>query len=282
MPRSVEAPTFTSQNAGSLLTTANWVDNFDRLGDGVTFKAEDCDHGGLLELCPPTLSPQTKTVPDPDGVYVAPSYADYYGATCSTASDLSVLEETASRARRGLEVRRSKKVEAALWDGSGNTAGTFTLASTDADDINSGTAVGIVSGVSQMVAALNTVLGGARGVIHVPQSLVPFLTFYGLISRNGNILQVSNTDHVYVAGTGYSGSDPDGAVSTTETWMYGTGPVNVYTSEIMMVPGETFQAVDRSVNSVTFRAEFAFAAIFNPCAHIGLPVCIPDPGPDCV
>ena len=270
MPSNVDAPIFTTTNAGSLLTTATWVDNFERLGDGVSFVAEDCDNGALLELC---AEPVEKEIPVPSGIHTFPTFADYYGTRCSTMG--GDREEAASRARRGLEVRRSKKVEAALWDGLANED--TALASDAADDVNAGSATGIVPGIRDMVQALNTVLGGARGLIHVPQSLVPYLTFYGLIFRNGNILQVANTDHAIVAGTGYTGTDPDGYEPPAgEVWIYGTGPVNVYTSSIDVIEG-----VDMSVNTLEVRAEFAFAAVFNPCAHIGLPVCIPDPGPDC-
>lgn len=273
MPRTADAPLFTGTNAGSLLTTATWVDNSDRLMGGVSFKPENCDNGATLELCP--TEPVTKTFADPGGIITAPTYADYFGERCSTMG--GDIDETAGRARRGLEIRRSAKVERALWDGLGTITDASALASTAADDITPGLGAGIVSGIAALVGGLNDVLGGARGLIHVPQSLVPLLTFYGLAFRNGNILQVANTDHVFVAGTGYSGNDPDGnAPALGFTWAYATGPVTVLTSEILMIEGYI-----PSDNTIEVRAEFAFAAFFNPCAHLAIELCTPDPGPDC-
>jgi hypothetical protein len=81
-----------------------------------------------------------------------------------------------------------------------------------------------------------------------------------------------------VAGTGYTGSDPDGgAAATGFSWIYGTGQVKVLLSDpIVPTP-----VVNRSINEIEARAERAAAAVFNPCAHVAAEVCIPDPGPDC-
>lgn len=278
MPRTANAPSFTATNAGSLLTTAEWLDNAERLGDGVSFKPENCDNGATLEICP--VSPVTKTVPAPDGIVTVPTYADYYGVACSTMG--GDFDEAAGRARRGLEVRRSFKVERALWDGVGTITDSSALASTAANDITPGLGAGIVTGIGALVGALDAVLGGARGLIHVPQSLIPILTFYGLAFRNGNFLQVSNTDHNIVAGTGYSGNDPDGnAPAAGFVWAYATGPVTVMTTSIDVIPEASWQAIDTSTNDMEVRAEFAFASFFNPCAHIAIELCTPDPGPEC-
>lgn len=281
MARPVAAPQFTPNNVGSLLSAANVLDNQERLGNGVAFKPEDCTNGGTLQLCP--AEPVEKTITAGDGPVTVPTYADWFGQVCSTNANPDVFDETVERARRGLEIRRSNKIEAALWSGIGTITDSSALASTAADDINSGVAVGIVPALADMVTALNDVLGGARGVIHMTQDLAAaYQNFYGLVVRNGNMLQVANTDHVVVAGTGYPGTDPDGNTPPAgETWIYGTGPVNVLMSSIDIVAPFAGQSIDRSTNSVEVRAEFAFAAYFNPCAHIAVAVCTPDPGPEC-
>ena len=176
----------------------------------------------------------------------------------------------------------SAKMEAGLWTGIGTVTDSSALACTAADDITRGIAAGVVPAISLMIDALDEVLGGVRGVIHVPHHLLAFLRFYGLTSRVGNLLEVADTGHLLIAGTGYPGTDPDGEEpEANTTWIYGTGPINSYVSPIMIVPGEASQAIDRSVNTLEIRAEFAFASIFNPCAHFALNVCLPDPGPEC-
>ena len=281
MPRTVSAPQITATNAGSLLTNATVLDNQDRLLDGVTFHPELCLNGSLLELCP--TEPVTKTFESGDGTATAPTYGIWVGDRCSSAFDVSVFEETTRRVFAALDRTTSFKTEQALWTGIGTITDNSALASTAADDITGITPSGLVTGIGQMVLALNLALGGGRGLIHVPQWVVPWLSFYGLLIRNGSILQITGTDHNVVAGTGYPGTDPDGnAPGSAETWIYGTGPVNVLLSSIQVVPGEAAQAVDRSVNTIEVRAERGVSAYFNPCAHLALNVCIPDPGPDCV
>jgi hypothetical protein len=246
--------------------------------EGVSFKPELCLNGTLLELCP--TEPVTKTITPGDGPVTVPTYGIWQGDVCSTNAGRDVFEETSARVFRALDVNTSYKTEQALWDGLGTITDSSALASTAADDINGGAVVGVTTGMSDMIAALNAVLGGARGVIHVAQQLVPILDFYGLVFRNGNILQVPGTDHVIVAGTGYSGNGPDGAAPLAgETWIYGTGPVNVLLSSIQVVPEFPAEAIDRSTNSVEVRAERAVAAYFNPCAHIAVNVCLTEPGP---
>ena len=119
-------------------------------------------------------------------------------------------------------------------------------------------------------------------MIHTPQRLVPFLQFYGLIIRNGNILQVAGTDHILVAGTGYDGSDPDLNSAAGEVWLYGTSPVEVRLSDIFLIPDNERESLNRITNTIEIRAERLCMASFDyTVCHVGIPVCIPDPGPDC-
>ena len=119
-------------------------------------------------------------------------------------------------------------------------------------------------------------------MIHVPQRLIPFLNYYQLIVRQGNLLQVAGTDHILVAGTGYTGSDPSLNTAAGEVWMYGTSPVEVRLSDIVTVPSSEREALNRETNTLEVRAERAAMASFDySVCHVGIPVCIPDPGPDC-
>lgn len=284
MPRTAPTPARTRSQAGSLRVSSNWQENVDRLFDTIEFRPEQCVGGGLLELC--ADEPVTKTITPSDGPVTAPVHGLWEGSVCSTAADPDQILETAARAQAALEVSLYDKIEEALW--TGGAYGPFatvadlgaltSLASPGADDINSGVAVGVVTGIGNMIEVLDAVLGGGRGTIHIPQWAMVHLNFYGLVSRNGNILSVANTDHLIVAGTGYTGSDPDGnPPNAGETWIYGTGPVNVLLSDELIPDPQ----VDRSVNEIEVRAERTAAVYFSPCAHIGLPICLPDPGPEC-
>lgn len=284
MPRLAPTPVSTRTQAGSLRNTVVWQEPVDRLLDTVSFRPEQCVAGGLLEACP--AEPVEKTIAPSDGPTTAPVHTLWEGSVCSTAADPNQVEETLARAVNALDLSLSHKMEEALWTGGAygpfalptDLGAATTLASPAADDVNSGTAVGVVTGIADMVEALNAVLGGRKGIIHIPQWAMTHLNFYGLVSRNGNSLTVANTDHLILSGTGYDGSDPDGnPPSAGETWIYGTGTVNALVSE-QFIPDPQ---INRAINEIEVRAERNAAVYFSPCAHIGLPICLPDPGPEC-
>jgi hypothetical protein len=273
---SESSPTRLQSRAGSLISSATVVDGVERLWDTVEWLPDLCVSGGSFEPC----DPPTKTITPQDGPQTSPVHGLWEGATCSTGASMDQINLTAERARNAFSISLSHKVEAALWTGgtyapiTDNTA----LASTAADDLTLTGPVGVTTALSLVIAELDVLLGGGRGMIHVAQSVVPYLNAYYQLVRNGNIIQVANTDHVVVTGTGYPGTSPDGVAPVEgETWIYGTGPVQVLLSpEFVPQPH-----IDRSVNQLEVRAERAAAILFAPCAHVAANVCLPDPGPDC-
>jgi len=116
-------------------------------------------------------------------------------------------------------------------------------------------------------------------MIHAPAQLLHHFAFYGLLEKNGNVWE-TKTGNIVVPGTGYTGTDPanddDGNL-----WIYGTSPVELRLSEIMVVPGDLDGAVDRATNQIIVRAERYALAYWDLCAHVGVPVCLTDPGPAC-
>lgn len=121
----------------------------------------------------------------------------------------------------------------------------------------------------QAVAALESFIveciPGGIGVIHVTHGFLLFM--------NSNLL-VREIDHKFytpsgqlvIAGAGYPGSGPGNIPSILgETWIYATGPVTVYESDIFYTPSNVDQAIDRRVNDITFYAEQTFAVIWECC-----------------
>ena len=93
---------------------------------------------------------------------------------------------------------------------------------------------------------------------------------------------MAGTDHILVAGTGYDGSDPDLNSAAGEVWLYGTSPVEVRLSDIFLIPDNERESLNRITNTIEIRAErLAMASFDYTVCHVGIPVCIPDPGPDC-
>jgi len=274
----IPAPLRTATRAGSLLTTATVIPGLTR-DAAVEFEPELCGPGGTTRVCTSDEKPVTGN----DDLVSFQPYMIYQGAECNRASGPETFEETRQRASRGLTTSTSWLVEQALWTGEANgNAINHPLADTDAFQPNGRTAVGITTGLWDIVEYFNDTIGGAVGMIHVEQRVVPFLMFYGLAERNGNILQVRGTDHVFVAGTGYPGTDPDGAAPAAgESWMYGTTPVEVRLGDVFVPANDESVTLNRQTNQIQVRAERLAVAYWDECAHVGTAVCLEDPGPAC-
>ena len=280
----VPAPLRNVNRAGSLLASALTPDG-PRWHGGIEYRPE---LDNLTQTWDTTGSEDKTIAAVPDNVQYDP-YVVWVGSSEWPAA--SRYEEEARRTRDSLDIQTSYKIEEVLWtnqvDGVdwGIAHPNVALADTSAASLitpNGITSVGIVTGMHDMIEALNLYLGGARGMVHVPQKLVSFLDFYNLIVRQGNILQVAGTDHILVAGTGYDGSDPSLNSAAGEVWMYGTSPVEVRVTDIYMNPGTEREALNRTTNTLEIRAErMAMASFDYTVCHVGVPVCIPDPGPDC-
>jgi hypothetical protein len=108
---------------------------------------------------------------------------------------------------------------------------------------------------------------GGQGVIHIPYSALPTFVARGLVKQEsvGGSIYTSAGNKV-VPGLGYTGSGPDGSAAAAGTsWIYGTGPVFGYRSEVFARPfPSTF---DRSENTVRYLASRTYLLGFG-CCHV--------------
>jgi hypothetical protein len=279
----VAAPPRTRTNAGSLLTSATIIRDGVRFAGGIAYEPEFGYIGGSIDPC----AGGTKTITAPHYIVEWDPYAIWVGDSCATLGGEATYSDLVRRVSTALDAQESHLIEQILWtnmvDGVdfGATHPNVSLADSAASTPAGTTGIGIVDGIREIVQYFNGALGGGRGMIHVPQSLVPFLDFYGLITRNGNLLQLANTDHLIVAGSGYNGSDPDGVTYASWVWIYGTSPVEVYLTDKVILPDNASDATVRVTNQFEVRAEALALAHWDLMCHVGVPVCIPDPGPDC-
>lgn len=222
------------------------------------------------------------------------------GDQCSTFGDLAEVE---ARARGVLEAQTSHKIEEVLWTNTvdstdfgshpnvGLSDASLTENSTaptqtqiDAGYIwtpNAYDSYPIVTAFKDMIDALATQLGGARGMIHVEKRLVPLIAYAGMAVQSGQRLVTTLGDHIVVPGTGYTGSGPNGeAASANYSWIYGTSMVEVLLGPIEVV-GSGGEVVNRTTNEIEIRAERIALAHWDRQAHIGISVCLEDPFGDC-
>jgi len=214
------------------------------------------------------------------------AFGIFIGETCSTiGTDLDAL---ASRVESRLRIQTPHLVEQVFSTLILQDASDFTddhpnvpLYDISATDVTgTGTPVGLVTGFSLLAEGLADTIGSAQGFIHAPIELGPFLEFYGLVFVDGNQLRTRLTDHIVVLGTGYSGAGPDQEEDEGVTWVYATSPVEVRLGEID-VSGTDRSSMVRSVNDFEIRATRPVLAHWDLSAHLAVPICTPDPGPDC-
>lgn len=98
-----------------------------------------------------------------------------------------------------------------------------------------------------------------RGLIHAdPATVTAWSREFLVFHESGELITVNGTP--VVAGAGYVGLFPSDEAEPTDdqAWVFATGPVQVLQSEIFVIPGTIAEAVDRTFNDVTYRAERNF------------------------
>lgn len=125
-------------------------------------------------------------------------------------------------------------------------------------------------GLAMAGKALADCGAGTIGMIHAPSWLVQLWWNDGALAvdDNGYLVTAVRGDRV-VAGSGYPGTGPAGTAAPTalQTWIYATGPVEVYLGPVTNL-GETIaESFSRTTNDVEFRAERTALIRWDPCCH---------------
>jgi hypothetical protein len=113
------------------------------------------------------------------------------------------------------------------------------------------------------------------GVIHVPVKLLPTLDAHGLVRDRNGILRTLNGNIVAV-GAGYPGTSPAGVdPGVGESWMYATGPMFLYRSQVRVLPYR--DSLNRNTNTVEMLAERTYVVGWDCCQSgvlidMGVPV----------
>lgn len=204
-------------------------------------------------------------------------YAEF---ECSPVG-LADAETVASDALARVE---AQQIEAAFWTGSaGGQPVVFPHLSADTEvldgDIVLQTAASpVVTGadVAHALGALEQELADCyrgQGLIHVPRSVLPTLAAWNL-TREVDGRLVTPAGNLIVAGTGYTGSGPDGSAPAAGTaWIYATGAAWGYRSDPYV--SRLRDSLDRSSNTLRMLAERTYLIAFECChlaAHIVLGV----------
>lgn len=226
-------------------------------------------------------APASKTANVEQGFRGALPFTVYAEFECSPVG-VADAESVASDALARVE---QTQVEAAFWTGvaGGQTVVFPHLAADtealDGDIVLQSVASPVVTGgadVAQALGLLEQELAdcyAGQGLIHVPRSALPTLAAWNLAGVVDGRL-VTPAGNVIVAGTGYTGSAPDGTAAAAGTaWIYATGAAWAYRSDPYV--SRLRDSLDRTSNTIRMLAERTYLIGFECCllaAHITLGV----------
>lgn len=242
---------------------------------GVTWDESLCtDAFSRLYVCPPDdvgLDPKT---PDRSFTFCCADPFIVYGSYDCPPVGRSANEAFDTATRRLLALEEAA-VERAFWTGAltdngqlinpSLTGGNDTCEIVPADLTPASGAVSVVAGIALLESVLAECVPGV-GVIHANYGLAAYLANASLLREDARGYRTP-TGQRLALGAGYlsqfgPGGDPapDG-----ETWIFATGPVGIWRSEIFLTPPRLEEAVDRTLNNVRVFAERVYAVGFSCC-----------------
>lgn len=274
----------------SLISSAEIVNESEaRWEAGFSFEPETCGTGVIGSVDP--CSSDTKAVAGSDGSVDVEPIGLFAGDSCSSFGFGS--RDWQARARRKLIACESNLIEDELWNGTLARANGWDnkfLASLDSDVVTDGaeTPLRALACLEQALAECNC---GGQGMIHAMPQVVTHWVNLNLVRRHTSTIegrgQVSRLETelgtIVVPGSGYDGSGPPGVVDGAPTpaadgsiWAYATSRVHIRLGPIMVVPSDHTDALNRSTNLITYRAERLAATTWDCChvaAEINLDLC---------
>lgn len=187
-----------------------------------------------------------------------PQFGAITAYVAETCRSYKIWDQAAFRARAvaALSAVESSIVARHFLTGEGLSTPNPHLADGNADILNGGHVTNAMNGLALLEQAIAET--GRQGIIHCSPQFAEGAAFgrLSLDNRTGVIRTINGTvvipDYGYaVSATPTGGSSPAG----TQEWIYATGPVDIRRSEVFVLPENVSEALDRTNNAVTYRAE---------------------------
>jgi hypothetical protein len=131
-------------------------------------------------------------------------------------------------------------------------------------------AVDVVEGISRLEQAMADCYGGTP-LIHVPRGVTAHLAANHQVEPKGSRLLTRNGS-VVIPAPGYPGTSPAGvAPAAGTTWLYATGSVKMWQSEIKWQSRDAREFLNRTINDTVLILEQRFMLAWD-CCHFAIPV----------
>lgn len=255
LPRLFAAPGLVEPKFG-LLSAIQWQDGSDPHSQlGVQWQPYRCDAADLTNglFCgdvtgEPYGVPKTTERGVP--LVVASPFAVYGSFSCNPIG--MPIDEAFDRARMHLQTGRGRAIERAIQLGEAGNEPSFDSA---VDVTPGGTAVSLIEAVALLEQYLGENYGGT-GVIHFDRRLATQALSDRLVHAEGDRLYTGLGTSA-VAGAGYDLTvGPAGAAGL---WLYATGSVHGWQSDVGTFPDSPGGAIDRARNNMVVLAEQTFS-----------------------
>lgn len=188
-------------------------------------------------------------IPNP----MAGTFTVYLVGSCTAQSVGPDPTYWTDRLRLAFEAVEAQAVERVLATGDGHaTLGAF-LIDANMEELGSG-----AESPTEALALLEQAIAEAnagQGVIHATPATATYWASKYLVEPDRNLLRTIACGTPVVVGAGYIGAIPTGTVGAKQEWAFASGPIAVTRSEIEIMPTDYAQAIDRTMNDVTFLAE---------------------------
>ncbi len=282
-PPLLVAPPPTTPYTGGLFAAARFPElppdgNGNRWECGIQYEAETCAKpSGWHEVCPPEV-PEVKvptlTFPLVDGT----PFTALLGVECKLVG--TSLQELERRVINAFVACEQAAVESIYWTGSeGNTPSLAAPPGTP--PAAQCQALGTVDDPFTIVgalAAIETFLGDnycGTGVIHAPRTIAPYAASMNLICGCNAERPTTPLGTRWAFGGGYSvNTGPDGVEAPDGVaWLYVTGAVNIWRSEVWVNPDDLRYAFNTRTNDVTIFAERKYI-VTHECVCAAIPVTV--------
>lgn len=200
--------------------------------------------------------PRPQATFDPFVVFI-PTTCSIFGQSADNESGIRAQAEAV------LEAVESMGVEQGLVAGVDGSDNPF-LADSNLDLLGGG-AVSATVGLSYLENAIGAT--GRRGMIHATPAIIAAWQ-QDLLHVDGALVTVNGTR--VVSGDGYIGVDPtdEAAPGAGQDYAFATGPVEVRLGPLVIT--ELAESLDRSDNTVTFRAERYVLATWDTALQAGV------------
>lgn len=125
----------------------------------------------------------------------------------------------------------------------------------DSNILNGGAALGVVDALALLEQ--ESFVTGAAHLVHIDPATSVEASAQNLLDHEGGQCYLVGTGSQVVVGAGYIEANPDGEALATDTlsWAWSTGPIEIRRDEIVVNPPTVREAMERTTNFITIRAE---------------------------